>query len=300
MKKGNTSKPKWTNLTVTYQFYAIILFLMVLASFNGQLAATISGNDVTNENAISALAPTQETTQVEEFSVTALSSTTVRTQWKITGDFYSVEIYQRFLDVVSLIGIVGNITDYFDDAQAEYGTYYEYFIRVFDEADVQIIESESIAITTPVTASDLGAPQFSWEGYKGRKYPLLQEPELLMYLNYTVEDYDVYNYTMHGIRVVVAIDKNITTFSSHDKAEFAANEFRYFNRLWCKFRAFPLNEYRIVVEVGGALRLETELGLLYPPSEIAHQLTGLGEKQSHEIAHAWINGIIKVERNTGF
>lgn len=299
MKKGKASKTKWTNLTVTYQFYAIILFLVVLASFNGQMAIMTSGNDGKNESAISPLAPTQETTQLEEFSVAALSSTTMRVQWKITGEFYSVKIYRRFIDVFSLIGIVGNITNYFDDTQADYGTYYEYSIQVFDEADSQIIESDSMGITTPVTPSDPGAPQYGWEQYKGRKHPPLQETKWAMYLNYTAEEYDVYNYTMHGIRVIVAIDKNITTFSSHDKAKFATNEFRYFNRLWCKFRAFPAKEYRIVVEVGGALRFEDELGLLYSPSEITHQLTGLGEKQSHEIGHAWINGIIKIERNTG-
>ncbi|MFW9916118.1 MAG: hypothetical protein ACFFGZ_10980 [Candidatus Thorarchaeota archaeon] len=299
MRKSNASKIKWTKPTVSYQFRAIILLIAVLVLFNGQMATMASGNDVMTESAPSALASTQETTQLEEFSITALSSTTVRARWEITGEYYSVKIYRRFLDVVSLIGIVGNLTTYFDDAQADYGTYYEYFIRVFDEVDVQIIESESKAITTPVTASDPGAPQYSWEGYKRRKFPPFQEPRWLMYLNYTIGEYDVYNYSMHGVRVIVAIDKNVSSFSSYEKARFAINEFRYFNRLWCKFRAFPLNEYRIVVEVGGILRFENELGLLYPPSEIAHQLTGLGEKQSHEIGHAWFNGIIKVERNTG-
>ncbi|MHA2370986.1 MAG: hypothetical protein ACXADX_19395, partial [Candidatus Hodarchaeales archaeon] len=299
MKKGKIAKTKWTKLAVTRQFYAIILFLMVLVSFNGQMATPTSGNDVKAESAISPLVSTQETTQLEEFSVTALSSTNMRVQWEITGEFYCVKIYRRFLDVVSLIGIVGNITTYFDDVQADYGTYYEYSIRIFDAADVQILESDSMGITTPVTASDPGAPRYGWEEYKGRKFAPLQEPGWVMYLNYTVEDYDVSNYTMHGIRGIVAIDKNITAFSSHEKARFATNEFRFFNRLWCKFRAFPLKEYRVVVEVGGALRFEDELGLLYPPSEIGHQLTGLGEKQSHEIGHAWINGIIKVERNLG-
>lgn len=37
-------------------------------------------------------------------------------------------------------------------------------------------------------------------------------------------------------------------------------------------------------------------GLVYPPSEVAHLLGGWGEKQAHEIAHAWIGGQLRIGR----
>ena len=101
---------------------------------------------------------------------------------------------------------------------------------------------------------------------------------------------------MHGVNVIVALAKNGSTPIT-DTMHFAYNEFNFFNRHWYKHQCFFVDEYRIVVEPNGGLMGEDELGLYYPTSEVDWLLTGDGEKQSHEIGHAWIGHIITIENN---
>ena len=75
--------------------------------------------------------------------------------------------------------------------------------------------------------------------------------------------------------------------------EFARVEAVAFHRLRVMFGLFPVDEYRVVVHENATLRSENELGLTYPPSQVQHRFEESGEKQSHEICHAWIGGMLK-------
>lgn len=110
------------------------------------------------------------------------------------------------------------------------------------------------------------------------------------------------------------------TVSKRDAGVFALREAVTFHRLRVMFGSFPVSEYRIAVHSNGSLTSENELGasgggtarpllthapsrdhcslglaagLVYPPSEVSHLLGGWGEKQAHEIAHAWIGGQLR-------
>ena len=93
-----------------------------------------------------------------------------------------------------------------------------------------------------------------------------------------------------GVRVSVTTADGMLDITLPERKAFALNEFRYFISHVMIFGAFDVDEYRVVVTPLGHIKSENELGLLYPPTEIRHELYWLGEKQSHEIAHAWVGG----------
>lgn len=267
----------------------IIIAFINFSVFYGSIEGANRYNNIDN----STRTPLHQTAiSLNSFSAESITPYKTNIEWEIDGNYYRVEVYRFFIDKSYLIAVVDTNTNNFTDT-VDYGTYYGYYIQVLDDESNLLLTSLTIYITTPVDLSDIGAPSYEWGDYKSQKFP--DYP--LNYLNYTKTGHDIYNYTMHGVDVIVAINKTIST--PHNKQEFANNEFRFFNRLWYKFKTFPIKEYRIVVEPDGHLYSEDELGLLYPPSEIAHQITGIKEKQAHEIGHAWIGGIINVQNNTG-
>eukprot|EP00759_Apiculatamorpha_spiralis_P021500 PhF_6_TR26262/c0_g1_i1/m.37580 len=111
----------------------------------------------------------------------------------------------------------------------------------------------------------------------------------------TFSNFTTWECNMIGVNMTVSIDNSISTTDANEgeKIAFALNEFRYFVEHVRFFGTFDLNEYRVVVKNGGNIQSEDERGLLYPPTEIRQQVYWLGEKQSHEIAHAFIGGHIR-------
>eukprot|EP00759_Apiculatamorpha_spiralis_P038922 PhF_6_TR37878/c0_g1_i3/m.56504 len=71
---------------------------------------------------------------------------------------------------------------------------------------------------------------------------------------------------------------------------FSLAQYHFFILLMKRFGGFDLSEYHTAVIDGGHMRAENELGLLYPPTEIRHQLYESGSKQAHEMTRGWIGG----------
>jgi hypothetical protein len=96
--------------------------------------------------------------------------------------------------------------------------------------------------------------------------------------------------------VTIIIQASTSIFEKSKEANwreldgFALGEYRYFVLLMMRFGDFPITEYRITVLSGGHMRAENELGLLYPPTEMRHQLYEWGSKQAHELSRAWVGG----------
>lgn len=270
-----------------------LIFIIIIPIIFSLLYGSIkSVNNYTKMDNSVSIVLHQTEVSLDFLSIESITPYQVNIQWDIGGNYYKVEVYRKFIDKNYLIAVVDTKTNKFTD-NVDYGTYYGYYIKILDQESNILLTSSTLYITTPVDLSDLGAPSYDWTAYKNQKYP--EYP--LDYLNFTQGDHDIYNYTMHGVNVIVAINKAIS--SSYKKQAFANNEFRFFNRHWYKFKAFPVKEYRIILEPDGSIYSENELGLLYPPTEIIDQLNGIKEKQAHEIGHAWIGGIINVQNNNG-
>jgi hypothetical protein len=112
-----------------------------------------------------------------------------------------------------------------------------------------------------------------------------------------MEKFQPENYTTKycnaiGVNVSVTIHNDIEVTEA-ERLGFSLNEFRYFIEHVMLFGEFAVDQYRVVVKPDGAIKSENELGLLYPPTEIRHQLYWWGEKQSHEIAHAFVGGHLR-------
>ncbi|MHA1829598.1 MAG: hypothetical protein ACTSX6_13240, partial [Candidatus Heimdallarchaeaceae archaeon] len=230
---------------------------------------------------------------ITDFSVNVLNFSSVTVSWNITGEYVGVKVFRKFIDKTCLVGVFNNKTTEYAFTNHVYGTEYSYYIEVIDRKGNSLETSESVKVITPIDSNDKGAPDYSWEDYRSWRFPGFSED----YLNYTYETHDVYTYHLHGVKVVIAFGKDVSTIYSKQKA--AEKWFNIFNRLWYKFLCFPIDEYRIVIENDGALVDENTLGLFYPPSEIEWLMSQSGSKQSHEVCHAWIGSVIGVERNYG-
>lgn len=257
--------------------YLITLFLFVI--FIGTNFSFIINNSPNNE----IIDPVINNFQLKLYEVNC-----VLLEWNISGDFNFIKIQREFIYDDYTIALLQNGYSNFTDNRANDGTYYKYYLEVLDEANNTVTTSEYKTVTIPLNTSRVGAPQFAWEEYKNRKYPY----RISTYLNYSDSTHFIYNYTMHGINVIVAINNTISDEAA--RLDFAKYEFRCFNRHWYKYRYFPIKEYRIIVnpDFGGD---EDELGVSYSSYEFGFR----GEIISHGIGHAWFGGLLMIENNTG-
>ncbi len=230
---------------------------------------------------------------IDDFSLNVLNYSSVLVSWDIIGDYTGVKVYRKFIDRIDLIGVFDNETSEFTFTNHVYGTDYTYYLNVLDNQGIVLTTSENIKVMTPIDSNDISAPTSSWEEYRNWKYIWYPAD----YLNYSSETHDVYEYHLHGVKVVIAFGNEVST--SYNKQNVADKWFNIFNRLWYKFLYFPIDEYRIVIQNDGAIVAEDTLGLFYPPSEIEWLMSQSGSKQSHEVCHAWIGAVINVERNYG-
>ena len=145
-----------------------------------------------------------------------------------------------------------------------------------------------------LTTPDDVEQRATWEEHRARKYPNIAKTYLGIPL-----DYHVLHKQLHGVEVVVAVDPKCNE-SIGDVELFARTEFRYFHRLAVMAGGLfaPVKEYRIVVHPDGKLPHENDLGLEYGCGEVQHALEGIGEKQAHEIGHAWIGSLIRFVGNS--
>ncbi len=235
--------------------------------------------------------------KITYFNATVVSPYKVKLIWQISenlSDVY-VRVFRIFLDHWSEIAIVPANYGSFIDSWVYYGTEYEYAIELINIEGETLDLSSPVKVITPIDENALGAPRFSWEEYKERKYPFHPDD----YLQYDTINFKVYTYMLHGVNVTVAVDNKIyETVSTSTIKDFVVHIFRFFHRHWTTYQAFPVKEYRVVIfsEKEGPIS-EDELGLQYGVSMIT--IYGPGEKLSHEIGHAWIGGLIYVERNLG-
>jgi len=230
---------------------------------------------------------------IDDFSVNVLNYSSVLVSWDIIGDYTGVEVYRKFIDRAYLVGVFDNKTSEFTFTNHVYGTDYTYYFKVLGNQGNLLATSENIKVMTSIDSNDISAPTSSWEEYRNWNYPIYSAD----YLNYSSETHDVYDYHLHGVKVVIAFGNEVST--AYNKQDVADKWFNIFNRLWYKFLYFPIDEYRIVIQNDGAIQGEDTLGLFYPPSEIDWLMTQSGSKQSHEVCHAWIGSVIGVENNAG-
>jgi len=268
-----------------------LLLLGIILLVNLQFPLHVTTNNH-NQAPVSVLSSNLDV-DVVEFSVTAVSPYRVSLSWKLShssSELY-VKVIRRFIVFESVIAILTSDICNFTDRWVEYGTEYSYKIVVVDKYGNELAHSDLKTIITPVDENNPGAPKYDWTYYKQTKYKYYAED----YLQYDYENYTVFRYCLHGVNVTVAFDKNLSpALSSEFMYAFATHVFTYFHRHWTVYRSFPINEYRIVVRHGGSTMGENELGLQY--GEFVTEV-GLGERLSHEIGHAWIGGILQVERN---
>lgn len=269
--------------------YLIFLSFVWLVCFTSVSSNTCSDNPLLVINQSKSI----HETSIDNFSVNVLNYSSVLVNWNIIGDYVGVEVYRKFIDKTCLVGVFDNETTGFTFTNHVYGTDYTYFLEILDDQGNSIATSENIKVMTHLNSNDISAPTSSWEEYRDWKYHWYP----VEYLSYSSETHDVYDYHLHGVKVVIAFGNEVSTL--YNKQDVADKWFNIFNRLWYKFLYFPIDEYRIVIQNDGALQGENTLGLFYPPSEIDWLMSESGSKQSHEVCHAWIGSVISVENNTG-
>jgi len=272
---------------------SISIFLSILVMSSIFIATKVSGiNRFSTHQKPTKFLNNEAKIGVLQFDVSAISPYSVRLEWKLypNGSDIYVKVIRRFITFESTIAILPSTISNFTDRWVQYGTQYGYKIVIINDNNETLAQSEMKYIITPVDPRKSGRPLYNWATYKKIKYPSISDK----CLQYDSENFLVYRYTLHGVKVTVAISKKIISSQIKDYLKyFAERVFIYFHRHWTVYRAFPANEYRIVIIPKEDLCKglgEGELGL---------QLTEIytGERLSHEIGHAWIGGILNVERN---
>ena len=166
-------------------------------------------------------------------------------------------------------------------------TDYRYLVMCPSSSPIRCYTSEMLRV--PTSRSCPGRNHTPWAIHHTTKHNSTPD--------YLTQKDDTSNFTTDAC-LVIGVNMTVTTaisinITDAERKAFSLNEFRYFTAHVMIFGAFDVDEYRVVVDPLGHIQSEDEIGLLYPPTEIRHQLYWWGEKQSHEIAHAFVGGHIR-------
>ncbi|MHA1581762.1 MAG: hypothetical protein ACTSYM_04605 [Candidatus Baldrarchaeia archaeon] len=280
-------------METTYRKTLIVVFSLLIISsiLLGNTINCINSTWSKTENLL------KNEVKVLQFNVTATSPYSVKLQWKLSynsSNLY-IKVIRYFITFESTIAILSSTISNFTDRWVQFGTQYSYKIVVINENNEILAQSETKPIITPIAQNNPGKPLYNWTYYKNIKYPFYQKN----YLNYDQNNFTIFRYTLHGVNVTVAVAKNLSPNpSTNFLTNFVNHVFTYFHRHWTIYQAFPINEYRIIILHNGSLYSEDELGLQYGDTgKDAITQVGTGGRLSHEIGHAWIGGILQIERN---
>ena len=229
-------------------FIEFLILILTLSIF-----PSVSANPTEDSNL--------EPLEILTFGANTIDAYHIYLDWEITGNYEFSKIFRKFIDTYTEVAELANAEQNFIDI-VDFGTMYSYQIIFYDVEGKELASSELVEITTNVDSLFDGAPQFAWQDYKLQKYPHFADD----YLDYNDIDYEIHKYRMHGVSVIVAIENGVSTLER--RKLYSNNIFRYFHRHWYKFRLFPLDEYRIIIETDGRIISEDELGVLYSPAEI--------------------------------
>jgi len=275
------------------RFKNLICYILVFLLLLNSISIETTHSSVYTYKRDSLLLSSKATVEILQFNVVALSPYSVSLNWKLSFNSSSlfIKVIRHFIVFESVIAILPSRINNFTDTWVEFGTQYSYEIVVIHKDGTVVAHSEIKTVVTPVDTNYPGAPKYNWTYYKQVKYNFFPED----YLQYDTKKFTTFRYYLHGVNVTIAFDENLSPSPSLSfMRTFANYVFVYFHRHWTVYRSFPLDEYRIVIRHDASTISEDELGLQYGDDIVQ---VGFGERLSHEIGHAWIGGILKIERN---